>query len=605
MKRLLLLILLSLIPGSLPAQEPADAVQQAMMLGEWLEYDRALVVLKDVPGDSLSQHNKIRLLILSGDYNGAIKEADVFLQRWPGSSRAIDCKWQRAYSLKKIGVYRDALYDFLDLARQDPLLTDIAWMNAGFCYQQQGLSKTAARIFDSLASEGNKQGNDSLLISLLMAQPPATSGSAPPPVRRGTIYKASRLISQKKYESARNLLTRFIRYNRGSNLLGQAQYLIGKCLERQGRLTLAAQAYLKVPEVQPSTSWADEALFRAGWCQYKMKAYGRALNHWREAQRRYPQSDFAEVSIFWQGKALEERNDSLAARGKYQELAVKYEFTYYGWRAREKLRGYSPSGDSLSPDKVAQLAFLDSAVAEPQLEPESWIKNHHRFTQASRLVDLGLLDEAAKLAEAIRKISWNDPVALHYLAQLFSQAGMDPQAINCAKRSFDLWMGPRPKALMETLYPQRYLRSIEAALTESPVETALVLSVMRQESKFVATARSRVGARGLMQIMPKTGKRLSGMKKFKPDTLYHPETSIAYGTRFLSSLLKQFDGSIVHTLAAYNAGPSRVKQWLKSEGCRNDDDYLIEEIPYLETRNYIKKVMVGYYVYRWLLEEKI
>lgn len=605
MKRYLLLIWLFMIPGSLPAREPADAIQQALMLGEWLEYDRALDVLKGIPGDSLSQYNKIRLLILAGDYHGAIKEADGFFQRWPGSSRAIDCKWQRAYSLKKIGLYRDALYDFLDLARQDPLLADIAWMNAGFCYQQQGFSQTATRIFDSLAASGNNQGNDSLLISLLTAQPASASGSAPPPVRRGTIYKASRLISQKKYESARNLLTRFIRYNKGSNQLGQAQYLVGKCLERQGKLTLAAQAYLQVPGVQPGTSWADEALFRAGWCQYKMKAYGLALKHWREAQRRYPQSDFTEVSIFWQGKALEEMNDSLAARGKYQELAGKYEFTYYGWRAREKLRGYSPSGDSLSPDKVAQLAFLDSAVTEPQLEPESWIKNHHRFTQASRLVDMGLLDEASKLAEAIRKISWNDPVALHYLAQLYNQAGMDPQAIYCAKRSFDLWMGPRPKALIETLYPKRYLRAIETSLEESPLETAMVLSVMRQESKFVAAARSRAGARGLMQIMPKTGQRLSGLKKFSPDTLYHPETSIAYGTRFLSSLLKQFDGSVVHSLAAYNAGPSRVKQWLKSERCRNDDDYLIEEIPYLETRNYIKKIMVGYYVYRWLLEEKI
>ncbi|MBU1355443.1 MAG: transglycosylase SLT domain-containing protein [Candidatus Edwardsbacteria bacterium] len=605
MKRYLLLVWLFMIPATVPAQEPAGAVQQALMLGEWLEYDRALDVLNAIPVDSLSQYNKIRLLILAGDHHSAIKEVDDFIQRWPGSSLEINCKWQRAYSLKKIGLYRDALYDFLELARQDQLLADIAWMNAGFCYQQQGQSKTAGRIFDSLASAGNNQGNDSLLISLLMAQPALASGSAPAPVRKGTIHKANRLISQKKYESARNLLTRFIRYNKGSSLLGQAQYLIGKCLERQGKLTLAAQAYLKVPQVQSGTSWADEALFRAGWCQYKMKAYGLALKHWREAQRRYPQSDFAEVSVFWQGKALEGRGDSLAAREKYRELAAKYEYTYYGWRAREKLSGFSPSGDSLSPDRVAHLAFLDSAVAEPQLEPESWIKNHRRFTQASRLVDMGLLDEAAKLAEAIRKISWNDPVALHYLAQLYSQAGMDPQAIYCAKRSFDLWMGPRPKALIETLYPQRYIRSIEASLAESPLETALVLSVMRQESKFVAAARSRVGARGLMQIMPKTGQQLSGLKKFKPDALYHPETSIAYGTRFLSSLLKQFDGSVVHSLAAYNAGPHRVKQWLKSERCRNDDDYLIEEIPYLETRNYIKKVMVGYYVYRWLLEEKI
>ncbi len=597
----LFLVWLIISPVNVPAQEPPDAVQQALMLGEWLEYDRAMSVLSRAPTDNISQYNKIRMMILSGNYQEAVKETDDFFRRWPGSALEVNCKWQRAYSLKKIGLYGDALYDFLELARQDTLLADIAWMNVGFCYRQEGRFRAADSIFDSLASSANSQGDDSLLMSLLREQPVAALAPLVP-VRKGTIYKASRLISQKKYESARNLLTRFIRYNKGSRTLGQAQYLTGKCLERQGKLSLAVQAYLKVPQLQPGTSWADEGLFRAGWCLYKLKNYPRALKHWQDIPKKYPQSDYAETATFWQAKAHQAMGDSGAARAIYMELAAQCQYTYYGWRAREKLNGY---GDSLSSDKIAQIAFLDSAVAQPELEPESWIKNHRRFTQASRLVEMGLLDEASKLAEAIRKISWNDPVALHYLAQLYGQAGLDPQAIYCAKRSFDLWMGPRPKALIETLYPKRYLLSIKASLAESPLETALVLSVMRQESKFVAAARSRAGARGLMQIMPKTGQRLSGLKKFKPDALYHPQTSIEYGTRFLSGLLKQFDGSLVQSLAAYNAGPQRVKQWLKSEPCRNDDDYLIEEIPFLETRNYIKKVMVGYYIYRWLLEDTI
>jgi len=602
MKRNLLLILLVLFGAAVIAQEPTDALKQAILMGEWLEYDRALEVLNSVPSDSLSQYAKLRLLVMAGDYHGAIKEADRFLHDWPGISLEINGKWQRAYSLKKIGLFRDALYDFLELARQDTVLSDIAWMNAGICYRQEGDRQNADRIFDSLYAYGNSQGNDSLLISVMSSTvvPSATK----PPDSKSTIYKAGRLISRKKYESAINMLTRFVRYNKGSKMLGQAQYLIGKCLERQGKLSLAAAAYLKVPDIQPGSSWSDEACFRAGWCHYKMKSYSKALKYWQDVGKRYPQGDFREVALFWQAKLLQEKGDQSLAREKYQELASQYEYTYYGWRARDKLKGSDLPADSLSSEKMSQIAFLDSAIAQPAMDPESWIKGHKRFMQASRLVDLGLFEEAGKLAEVTRKISWNDPVALHYLAQLYSRAGMDPQAINCARRAFDLWIGPRPKALMETLYPKRYLGIIGSSLAKSPMETALVLSVMRQESKFVAAARSRAGARGLMQIMPKTGKRLSGLKKFKPDTLYHPETSIDYGTKFLAGLLKQFDGSVIRSLAAYNAGPQRVKQWLKTERCRNDDDYLIEEIPYLETRNYIKKVMVGYYIYRWLLEEE-
>lgn len=602
MKKYLLLAVGLFLWHSAHTLESSEVLRNAALLGEWLEYDQALDMLKDLSGDSISQYVKVRFLVINRDYHSAIKEADIFLKTWPESNDRLNCLWQRAYSLKKIGLYRDALFDFMELAKQDTILSDIAWMNAGLCLRQEGNGKAAERIFDSLYTADGQRGGDSLLISIVSAQENPSIASAPN--KKSTIYRANRLISRKSYTAAINLLDRFIHYNKNSQQLGQAQYMIGKCLERQGKILAAAQAYLKVPVVQPASTWSDEAYFRAGWCYYKIKSWDRALECWQDVSVKYPRGDFREVAIFWQAKLLQEKGEKAGALQKYRELASEYEYTYYGWRAKEKIRGYDLSDDSLSSEKVAQMAFLDSAVIQQPEEPDSWIKDHRRFTQASRLVDMGLFDEAGSLAEAIRKISWNDAVALHYLARLYSRAGMDPQAIFCAKRAFDLWLGPRPRSLMETLYPRRYLGYIGNSLSKSPMETALVLSVMRQESRFVAGARSRAGARGLMQIMPKTGKRLSGMKKFKPDTLYHPETSIDFGTKFLAGLIKQFDGSIIRSLAAYNAGPQRVKQWLKSERSRNDDDFLIEEIPYLETRNYIKKVMVGYYIYRWLLEEE-
>ncbi len=605
MRKFILSVILLMLSFHISAQNSSDSYQQVLTLGEWLEHDQALAVLEGLPDDSLSQYYKIKLLLLAGNYHEAIKASNYFKQRWPGSSFDLNCQWQRAYSLKKIGLYNDALFDFLELSSRDSLLSDIAWINAGYCYQQEGFKKASDDIFDSLSRLSVNKQDELLLISLLKEQSQPSPGAAPTAVNKGSIYKAGRLISRKKYQEANNLLSRFIRYNKGSHNLGQAQYLIGKCLERQGKLALAAQAYIKVPEFQRGSGWSDDALFRAGWCYYKMENKPQALKTWQDATIRFPGSDFYEVALFWQGKALQDLGDDVSAKEKYRELSNAYEYTYYGLRAREKLNGYNQPQDSISSAGMEQVVLFDPSVTEQTFASDNWIRDHRPFRQASRLVELGLMDDARKLAEGLRKISWNDPIALHYLGQLYSQAGMDPQAIYCAKRSFDLWIGPKPKSLLETLYPQRYLYSIEKSISEHPMEAALVLSVMRQESKFVAGARSRVGARGLMQIMPKTGKRLSGVKKFDKDALYHPGTSIEYGTKFLANLLKQFDGSLIPALAAYNAGPQRVKKWLKSERCRQDYDYLLEEIPFLETRNYVKKVMVGYYIYRWLLEEKI
>ncbi len=581
-------------------QESPPVLQQALLLGEWLEYEQALALLDSQPDDSSSAFSRVKFLFLAGDYEESARQAGRYIERWPESPWAVDCKWQRGLSLKKRGYFRDALYDFLELARQDTLLSDIAWLNTASCLRMLGLSGKADHILDSLAALG-WPGEDSL-IAMLGNQELNPAPRASAPTRQSSIKQAGRLISRGRYAQARDLLGRYMRHNPSSPYLGQAQYLIGKCLEREGRLAQAAQAYARVPQKQPRSSWADEGLFRSGWCHYKMGDYPAALRRWREVRSRYPNSDQTEAALFWQAKASQKTGNLQAAREGFLELASANQHSYYGWRARELLGSTFRTGDSLSQEGLSQLAYLDSTVYLPDYEFDSWVKGHRLYLQASRLTELGLTEEAAKLLEYLRRTGWNDPVALYHLAQLYNRAGMDPQAILCAKRAFDLWLGPRPRVLLEMLYPSRYLFTIGRALADHPMETALVLSVMRQESKFVAGARSKVGARGLMQIMPATGKKLSGQKQFNKDSLYHPAVSINFGTKFLASLLKQFNGSLVHALAAYNAGPHRVRQWLKSEACRQDEDYLIEEIPFLETRNYIKKVMVGYYIYRWLLE---
>ncbi|MDP2806885.1 MAG: lytic transglycosylase domain-containing protein, partial [bacterium] len=201
--------------------------------------------------------------------------------------------------------------------------------------------------------------------------------------------------------------------------------------------------------------------------------------------------------------------------------------------------------------------------------------------------------------------SGQSPYSHYYLAKTYQLCGMPAKAIYWAQKAIVRLPDSLQISLLQMIYPQKYLSSITQSLTGSSLDPALVLAVIRQESKFEASARSRSGARGLMQVMPQTGKhmaRMSKVKKFDTKTLYHPQVSIDYGTRFLSSMVKMFDGSLVKALAAYNAGPGRVREWMKPLKDKNDEDFLLQEIPLAETRNYVKVVMENYYIYKMLLD---
>ena len=124
------------------------------------------------------------------------------------------------------------------------------------------------------------------------------------------------------------------------------------------------------------------------------------------------------------------------------------------------------------------------------------------------------------------------------------------------------------------------------------LEAAFVYGLIRQESRFIINAKSSVGASGLMQVMPRTGKwtaKKLGMKNFQADQLNQRETNIAIGTGYLKLILDNFQGSMPMAAAAYNAGPSRPRKW--RNGPQLEGAIWAECIPFNETRDYVKKVM--------------
>lgn len=162
------------------------------------------------------------------------------------------------------------------------------------------------------------------------------------------------------------------------------------------------------------------------------------------------------------------------------------------------------------------------------------------------------------------------------------------------------------RELWEFAYPRAWQDTVPAASRSASVDEDLVWSIMRAESRYRAEARSPVGASGLMQIMPFTGERVAmdllGRRQFQASELFDPETNIRVGSRYLRRLGEKFGSRIPLVAASYNAGPHRVQTWLSGFGSLSMDAF-IEHIPFVETRNYVKKVTRNYQIYRLLYKE--
>ncbi len=311
--------------------------------------------------------------------------------------------------------------------------------------------------------------------------------------------------------------------------------------------------------------WARAALRGGDW-----RAVLWAISGLGEENRSQP------VWQYWQGRALKALGQGLAANRIFAQLSREHH--YYGLLAGEELGAVmgaqtiniKVSGEEV--DAVARDAGIARALALYELElrteaASEWIWAVRNFYDRQLLA-------AAELA---RRKGWHD------------------RAINTAEKTRELHDFD-----LRFLSPYRELASKEAK--ENKLDEAWVYGLMRQESRFVNVAKSSVGAAGLMQIMPATGRWIAqrlGIKRFNTKSLNEPETNIRFGTYYLGHLQESLDGHPVLATAAYNAGPRRAQRWRDDKPM--EGAIYIESIPFTETRDYVKKVMSNamYYALRF------
>ncbi|MDH3253502.1 MAG: lytic transglycosylase domain-containing protein [Acidobacteriota bacterium] len=330
------------------------------------------------------------------------------------------------------------------------------------------------------------------------------------------------------------------------------------------------------------------ALWRLGWKEYSERNYSGAIGLWVELGELYPHSNYNRSALYWSGRSHQKLgNDDRAQELFHHVVNVDVGDLY----------------STLALDRLASKPAAKLADVEPE---EPWPLDA-RLARADHLYRLGLYEAA--LIELDGAADGADPRALHGLkARVLAAQGHRRESIISLRRAFPLLGTPHqslvPLEARQLYYPLDFQKLVEEHSRTRFLSRHLVFGMIRQESAFDTGATSWAGARGLMQIMPATGKELArrlGLS-YTQDRLSDPEFSIQLGTSYLQQMMSMFEGDEVLALAGYNAGPYRIKRLWREAGNGAEIDHFLEQLSLEETRTYVKRVLLYSDSYRRLYD---
>ncbi len=316
-------------------------------------------------------------------------------------------------------------------------------------------------------------------------------------------------------------------------------------------------------------AWKARAGMRAGaW-----SAVRDAIAHMSETQADEP------AWIYWRARALQALREPDAATANAQARALYDSIAspggFYEQLALEAL-GHAIA----TPPPPAPLTAQETEAAA----------NHPGLRRALAAIGLGLRGEGVR--------EWHYSVALHTPGGMPERELLAAADLACRHALWDRCINTSQRTPTELDHAQRFPMPHRAEVLrrsrEIGLDPAYVYGLIRQESRFVTDARSNVGASGLMQVMPATARwtaRKIGMDGFRPHQITERDTNILIGTAYLKLALDDFEGSLPLAAAAYNAGPGRSRSW--REGPTLPGEIWIENIPFEETRNYVKHVLAN------------
>jgi soluble lytic murein transglycosylase len=342
---------------------------------------------------------------------------------------------------------------------------------------------------------------------------------------------------------------------------------------RDGKTEDAISLYRAVMEKFPPET--EESLWGIGWTYFLSSEYQKASEIFSRLQKTYGGPKY----LYWKNRSLELSGEDV--RIDYSELSgggANFYNVMLKIRAADRNQESHGKGQEgfIRPASFVQTPSLSSGKNE----------------RIESLFDLGLRKEALTEMNHISK-NTSSLEDLFYLCSKFQELGEYKSSVRLASKI------PNTEMVHNFLYPLAYRESVEAFSTQYHIDPFLTLAIIREESRFDYEALSPAGAVGLMQLMPGTAFRLDrklniGLRSSQD--LTDVQKNLHIGIYYLSTLISEF-GAYPQAIAAYNAGEEAVRKWLQKGKYKSADEF-IEDIPYHETRNYVKRVLTTFFEYQ-------
>jgi len=347
--------------------------------------------------------------------------------------------------------------------------------------------------------------------------------------------------------------------------------------KHNGRHSDASQILQRLIKDFPSSGLIPRAGWELAWGQYLAGNLPAAAESFRLL---FKDTLYRERALYWYARSQDRQNRPADAERAYKQLLGEYPYGFYA--AWHRLRTNKPTGWMALPE----------GIPEPALPEGS--------QRIQALAALGMLEEARTELAAF-KAKGPDKETAPGMARLQYLAGDLHGSIVTFHQNRPAVIDRSTLPFWALGFPRPYAELFSRNSTANGLPDSLVLSLAKAESSFRADVKSHAGAIGLMQLMPATARMTAGYKgkNYNPLWLIEPEYNIRLGTKHLRELLNQYHQDQVYTLAAYNAGAGAVNRWRKSFGDLPRDEF-VENIPYQETRDYVKKIVAYMAVYRSL-----
>ena len=447
-------------------------------------------------------------------------------------------------------------------------------------------------------------------------------------------------------------------YDRAAKLAGNS---------KNGRLALFQSAFLSyrfqdydgadrrfrelLKKASPRSALARDVVWNLAWIKYLRNDWSGAADAFREILKKYQlpkdsERDFSYEKVsYWLARSQMHQGENTQAAQIFSDLSRDPLRGYYSLASGAWLKqmGIKPlKAQTRSSVRDRKIAAVDTGgenenpvsienEISPQDESASEIisdelKNENpdekieisnifdprlasRLERAKELINLGYLQMAEWELLDIEKRTRNSEY-LKTLMVYYQMVGGYNRASYIASTQFSPMrakgMEGVSRAFWEAAYPRAFEKEVTSASRKVSLPREFIWAIMRAESQYRPAVYSSVGAMGLMQLMPFTAEKMCqpmGIKNFRPLDLLNPETNILLGSGYLDRLSRKFQKQLHLVAGGYNAGPHRVEEWLYSFGDLAGDE-LIEHVPFVETRAYIKKVLRNYQIYAELYQNR-